>query len=152
MSTKKLENLTKHWRSKNRKAGAPDPKKPVTLRRRRQNIKVKANWDYFYYSFYDDHARADLIWNFKTREELREAIEGELRAFTADKDLRGDHLISWNHTEFELRYVSTAYVWCGIGVDFASLAFFHVCSHFLCRSVDLTPLSTSAGMRRCRKR
>mmetsp|Transcript_15543 Transcript_15543/g.46103 ORF Transcript_15543/g.46103 Transcript_15543/m.46103 type:complete len:2307 (-) Transcript_15543:50-6970(-) len=108
LSSKKLENLTKHWRAKNRKAGAPDPKKPVTLRRRRQNIKVKANWDFFYYSFYGDHARADLIWNFKTREELREAIEGELRAFTVDKDLRGDHVISWNHTEFELRYETLA--------------------------------------------
>jgi hypothetical protein len=60
---------------------------------------------YFYYQFYGDHARADLIWNFKTREELREAIESELRAFTADKDLRGDLTISWNHTEFELRCV-----------------------------------------------
>lgn len=108
LSRKNLDKLTTHWRAKTRKGAAPDPKKPVTLRRRRENIKSKANWDYFYYSFYGDHARADLIWNFKTREELREALEAELRAFTADRELRGDHVISWNHTEFELRYETLA--------------------------------------------
>lgn len=61
----------------------------MTLRRRRQRVAVTQNWEYFYYQFYADHARADLIWNYKTREELREALEGEVRAFLADKDLRG---------------------------------------------------------------
>ena len=28
-----------------------------------------------YYQLWKDHARPDLIWNHKTREELREALE-----------------------------------------------------------------------------
>lgn len=37
-----------------------------------------------------------------------QALENELRAFHADKELRGEHVISWNHTEFELRYETLA--------------------------------------------
>ena len=55
--------------------------------------------------FYNDHATAALIWNYKTREELKEALDAELRAFTVDKELGGKHEISWNHTEFEVRYL-----------------------------------------------
>jgi len=32
-----------------------------------------------------DHSRTNLIWNHRTREELREALEAELRAFNIDK-------------------------------------------------------------------
>ena len=97
-------------------------------------MQIDANWDFFYFSFGEDHARADLIWNYKTREELKEAIENELRAFDADKvcsntccksrpllfataiisnccclqDLRGGFVISWNHTEFEVCYETLA--------------------------------------------
>ena len=46
---------------------------------------MDANWDYFYYQFSLDHARSDLIWNYKTREELKETIDNELRAFDADR-------------------------------------------------------------------
>ena len=53
--------------------------------------------------FYNDHATAALIWNYKTREELKEALDAELRAFNVDKELGGKHDISWNHTEFEVR-------------------------------------------------
>ena len=35
--------------------------------------------------FNQDHATASLIWNYKTREELREALENEMRAFTIDR-------------------------------------------------------------------
>ena len=38
-----------------------------------------------YYQLWKDHARPDLIWNHKTREELREALESELRGFNIDK-------------------------------------------------------------------
>jgi hypothetical protein len=38
-----------------------------------------------YYQLWRDHARPDLIWNHKTREELREALESELRGFNIDK-------------------------------------------------------------------
>ena len=37
----------------------------------------------------EDHSKAALIWNYKTREELREALENEIRSFTVDKVSRG---------------------------------------------------------------
>jgi DnaJ homolog subfamily C member 13 len=51
-----------------------------------------------------DHAVPNLIWNFKCREELREAIENENRAFTVDKDLGQGYIIAWNYNEFEVPY------------------------------------------------
>jgi DnaJ family protein C protein 13 len=48
-----------------------------------------------------DHARPTLIWNNKTRDELRETIENEIRNFNIDKDLGHGHLISWNHNELK---------------------------------------------------
>lgn len=74
------------------------------LRRRRQRIKSSENWDLFYYKFNLDHAIPNLIWNFKCREELREAIEAELRGFNNDKDLGQGYTISWNYIEFEVPY------------------------------------------------
>lgn len=49
-----------------------------------------------------DHARSNLIWNLKTREELRDALEGEMRAFNVDRELGSSNVISWNHQEFEV--------------------------------------------------
>ncbi|KAG7262176.1 hypothetical protein CRUP_034712 [Coryphaenoides rupestris] len=54
--------------------------------------------------FQVDHARSNLIWNLKTREELREGLEGEMRAFSVDRELGSASVISWNHQEFEVRY------------------------------------------------
>eukprot|EP00064_Thunnus_orientalis_P007154 superscaffoldBa00000780_g7173 len=51
-----------------------------------------------------DHARSNLIWNLKTREELRDALEGEMRAFGVDRELGNATVISWNHQEFEVKY------------------------------------------------
>lgn len=67
-------------------------------------MKSDDNWALFYYKFEMDHAEPALIWNYKTREELKEALEGEIRSFNIDKDLGGTHVISWNHQEFEVRY------------------------------------------------
>lgn len=44
-------------------------------------IGAKKNWALFFYNFKQDHARADLIWNNHTRDELREGLESELRIF-----------------------------------------------------------------------
>ena len=41
---------------------------------------------------------------FKTREELREALENEMRAFIQDRDLGQGNVIAWNHIEFEVIY------------------------------------------------
>lgn len=109
-----VENVLQHWRER---IGIPrkesDPRKelqglkPVVLRRRRERVKSPSNWGMFYYQFYRDHAKPDLIWNYKTREELREQLEAELRNFTLSKDLSSKQTpISWNHKEFEVQYAS----------------------------------------------
>lgn len=52
--------------------------------------------------FFMDHAHSNLIWNMKTREELRDALEGEMRSFSIDRELGSTSVISWNHQEFEV--------------------------------------------------
>ncbi|XP_033101582.1 dnaJ homolog subfamily C member 13-like isoform X2 [Anneissia japonica] len=98
-----VENMLLHWKQR---VGIEKKKtdKPIVLRKRRQRIKSEANWLYFYYMFNKDHAKPNLIWNYKTREELREAFENEMRAFNQDRELGASHVISWNHVEFEVRY------------------------------------------------
>ncbi|KAI5693331.1 hypothetical protein M8J75_013933 [Diaphorina citri] len=80
--------------------------RPIVLRKRRERVKASANWKLFYYKFAGNHSLPSLIWNHKTREELREALEKELRAFYADRDNMGAAVISWNHHEFEVVYSS----------------------------------------------
>ncbi|XP_035660587.1 dnaJ homolog subfamily C member 13-like isoform X3 [Branchiostoma floridae] len=112
---KQVEELLLHWRARiglNQKElsfSTQDPRdaanqKPIVLRKRRQRIKSEANWLLFYYQFNRDHARSNLLWNYKTREELRDNLEAEIRAFNVDKELGSTHTISWNHSEFEVRY------------------------------------------------
>ncbi len=45
---------------------------------------------------------------FQTREELRNALEEEIRAFNVDRDLSTNCMISWNHQEFEVQFHSLA--------------------------------------------
>uniref|UniRef100_A0AAR5P1B7 J domain-containing protein n=2 Tax=Dendroctonus ponderosae TaxID=77166 RepID=A0AAR5P1B7_DENPD len=78
--------------------------RPIVLRKRRERVKAESNWALFYWSFSQDHALPNLIWNHKTREELRSALDSEIRQFSNDKDLAGNALVSWNHQEFELNY------------------------------------------------
>ncbi|XP_058807941.1 dnaJ homolog subfamily C member 13 isoform X2 [Phymastichus coffea] len=102
---KHLDNALEHWGAK---VGIERREKikerPVVLRKRRERVKSEANWKLFYYKFSQDHALSNLIWNHKTREELRTALENEIRAFTSDRDLSGGTLIAWNHREFEVQY------------------------------------------------
>ncbi|CAB1349571.1 unnamed protein product, partial [Coregonus sp. 'balchen'] len=101
----KADIVLMHWRDKMGIAQKENPnQKPVVLRKRRQRIKIEANWELFYYRFQLDHARSNLIWNLKTREELRDALEGEMRAFGVDRELGNASVISWNHQEFEVKY------------------------------------------------
>ena len=110
MIEKQLSNVLSHWKQR---VGSPNlnlgsskaEEKVIVLRRRRQRVKSTENWDLFYYKFTKDHAQPNLIWNFKCREELREAIENEIRAFNVDKDLGQGYVIAWNFTEFEVPYV-----------------------------------------------
>ncbi|XP_077365120.1 dnaJ homolog subfamily C member 13 isoform X1 [Festucalex cinctus] len=107
----KADLVLMHWRDKMGIAQKEQDRnnlnanqKPVILRKRRQRIKIEANWELFYYRFQLDHARSNLIWNLKTREELRDALEGEMRAFNVDRELGNATVISWNHQEFEVKY------------------------------------------------
>ncbi|KAJ3648782.1 hypothetical protein Zmor_020558 [Zophobas morio] len=78
--------------------------RPIVLRKRRERIKAEANWILFYWKFSQDHALPNLIWNHKTREELRSALDNEVRMFASDRELAGSALVAWNHHEFELHY------------------------------------------------
>jgi DnaJ homolog subfamily C member 13 len=81
--------------------------RPVVLRNRRQRKKkadVVFNLPLFFFNFHKNHNLPNLIWNHKTREELRAALENELRQFQADKDLSGNLLVAWNFEEFEVKY------------------------------------------------
>ncbi|XP_059584765.1 dnaJ homolog subfamily C member 13 isoform X1 [Alligator mississippiensis] len=106
----KVDLVLMHWRDRMGIAQKEDRnnmninQKPVILRKRRQRIKIEVNWDLFYYRFLQDHAKSNLIWNFKTREELRDTLESEMRAFNIDRELGSANIISWNHQEFEVKY------------------------------------------------
>lgn len=110
MQLMQLEKFLTHWKSRVEvKVGVKAKKeekqeKPVVLRKRRQRVKIEDNWELFYYKFSTDHATPLLIWNSKTRDELRDSLEAEMRAFNMDKDLSQNRLISWNHAEFEVQY------------------------------------------------
>lgn len=91
MLAKHVELALQHWRSKEHAQRRQErPKeRPVVLRRRRQRLKPEGNWELFYHEFWRDHALPNLIWNAETREELREALENQLRAFAQDRELSG---------------------------------------------------------------
>ncbi|XP_060515817.1 dnaJ homolog subfamily C member 13 [Cylas formicarius] len=108
---KQVEHYTnlalQHWGARvgiNLKREEKTKERPVVLRRRRERIKAESNWPLFYWNFSQDHALPNLIWNHKTREELRCALENEIRMFANDRDLAGNALVAWNHQEFELDY------------------------------------------------
>ncbi|XP_073277817.1 dnaJ homolog subfamily C GRV2-like isoform X2 [Primulina huaijiensis] len=83
------------------------------------------NWPDFWRVFGLDHNRADLIWNERTRQELREALQAEVHKLDLEKERTEDIVpggrseesisvqeclpqISWNYTEFSVRYPSLA--------------------------------------------
>ncbi|PNF36068.1 DnaJ subfamily C member 13 [Cryptotermes secundus] len=103
---KRVENALRHWGDRMGLERREDKLKerPIVLRKRRERIKSEANWSLFYYKFTQDHALPNLIWNHKTREELRDALDNEIRTFVSDRDLAGSALIAWNHHEFEVQY------------------------------------------------
>ena len=72
------------------------------------SFRIHRNWLMFYYQLSQDHSRTDLIWNHRTREELREGLESEMRAFNIDKELGGTQAleVSWNYVEFDVKYES----------------------------------------------
>ena len=93
-------------------AGNSNPKpqkpqdRPIVLRKRRERIKTSENWPLFYYHFERDHSKPNLIWNFKTRQELHDGLQTEIQTFLQDRELAGGTLISWNYQEFTVNYHS----------------------------------------------
>lgn len=107
---KHLEGI-KHWGlnliDRQEKIQQSQKNRPIVLRNRRQKKKTGdeiVNLPLFFYQFNKNHAMPNLIWNLKTREELRAALENEIRQFNADKDLAGSMLVAWNYEEFEVHY------------------------------------------------
>lgn len=107
---KHLEGI-KHWGlnliDRQEKVNQSLQNRPIVLRNRRQRKKLNdriVNLPYFFYQFTRDHSIPNLIWNHKTREELRVCLDNELRQFSSDKELSGNILLAWNYEEFEVHY------------------------------------------------
>ena len=61
------------------------------------------NWAMLWSAIWEDHTRPDLLWNQRTREELREAVQSEVKDLRRAQTLSLDQQIQWNHLEFEVR-------------------------------------------------
>lgn len=85
--------------------------------------RLLCNWYEFWKAFGLDHNRADLIWNERTRQELREALQAEVHKLDVEKERSEDIVlsgsmvevkpgqenapqISWNYVEFLVSYPS----------------------------------------------
>ncbi|CAN6324472.1 unnamed protein product [Urochloa humidicola] len=85
--------------------------------------RLLCNWYGFWRAFSLDHNRADLIWNERTRQELKEALQTEVHNLDVEKERTDDIVpggsvtedatgsdnlprISWNYAEFSVRYPS----------------------------------------------
>ncbi|KAK4764687.1 hypothetical protein SAY86_025777 [Trapa natans] len=85
--------------------------------------RLLCNWPEFWRAFSLDHNRADLIWNERTRQELREVLQAEVHKLDVEKVRTEDIApggasievlagqesvpqISWNYSEFSVRYNS----------------------------------------------
>eukprot|EP01018_Ginkgo_biloba_P003241 Gb_33273 [translate_table: standard] len=85
--------------------------------------RLLCNWAEFWREFSLDHNRADLIWNERTRQELREALQAEVHNLDVEKERTEDVIVlgsstdeevgqesatqlSWNYREFSVRYPS----------------------------------------------
>ncbi|KRX78176.1 DnaJ -like protein subfamily C member 13 [Trichinella sp. T6] len=79
---------------------------PVALRKRRIRVTVSENWNMLFHMFNKNHYQSNLIWNPKTRDDLKVALENEIRAFDASQAIQTDCHISWNHFDFEVIYSS----------------------------------------------
>ncbi|KAI4344059.1 hypothetical protein L6164_011333 [Bauhinia variegata] len=103
--------------------GVPAPAQVVVENTPVGSGRLLCNWPEFWRAFGLDHNRADLIWNERTRQELREALQAEVHKLDVEKErtedivpggatlemitgLEGVPQISWNYSEFSVRYPS----------------------------------------------
>lgn len=103
--------------------GLPAPAQVVVENTPVGSGRLLCNWPEFWRAFSLDHNRADLIWNERTRQELREALKAEVHNLDVEKERTEDIVpggamveamtgqesvaqISWNYSEFSVRYPS----------------------------------------------
>ena len=103
--------------------GLPAPAQVVVENTPVGSGRLLCNWPEFWRAFSLDHNRADLIWNERTRQELREALQAEVHKLDVEKERTEDIVprgstteimtgqesvaqISWNYPEFSVRYPS----------------------------------------------
>ncbi|KAK6941565.1 GYF domain 2 [Dillenia turbinata] len=104
-------------------SGLPAPAQVVVEDTPVGSGRLLCNWPEFWRAFSLDHNRADLIWNERTRQELREALQAEVHKLDIEKERTEDIVpggatmeimtgqdsvpkISWNYSEFSVRYAS----------------------------------------------
>ncbi|KAG9152930.1 hypothetical protein Leryth_012550 [Lithospermum erythrorhizon] len=109
--------------SSSQNGGVPAPAQIVMENAEVGCGRLLLNWPEFWRAFGLDHNRADLIWNERTRQELREALKAEVHNLDVEKERTEDIVpggaiaenmtaqdslpqISWNYTEFFVRYSS----------------------------------------------
>ncbi|XP_065848842.1 dnaJ homolog subfamily C GRV2 isoform X1 [Euphorbia lathyris] len=103
--------------------GLPAPAQVVVENTPVGSGRLLCNWNEFWRAFSLDHNRADLIWNERTRQELREALQAEVHKLDVEKERTEDIVpggatiemmtgqesvpqISWNYSEFCVSYPS----------------------------------------------
>lgn len=103
--------------------GLPAPAQVVVENTPVGSGRLLCNWPEFWRAFSLDHNRADLIWNERTRQELREALQAEVHKLDVEKERTEDigpggatvetmtgqdsvPQISWNYSEFSVSYPS----------------------------------------------
>ncbi|GFY80947.1 DNAJ heat shock N-terminal domain-containing protein [Actinidia rufa] len=104
-------------------AGIPAPAQIVVENTPVGSGRLLCNWPEFWRAFSLDHNRADLIWNERTRQELRQALQAEVHNLDVEKERTEDIVpgrattevmtgqdsvpqISWNYSEFSVSYRS----------------------------------------------
>ncbi|XAR53304.1 hypothetical protein NMG60_11021807 [Bertholletia excelsa] len=103
--------------------GIPGPAQIVVESMPVGSGRLLCNWPEFWRAFSLDHNRADLIWNERTRQELRQALQAEVHNLDVEKERTDDIVpgvvtveimmgqdsvpqISWNYAEFSVSYPS----------------------------------------------
>ncbi|XP_047308725.1 dnaJ homolog subfamily C GRV2-like [Impatiens glandulifera] len=103
--------------------GIPGPAQVVIESTPVGSGRLLCNWPEFWRAFSLDHNRADLIWNERTRQELRQALQAEVHNLDVEKERTEDIVpgrstiksvagedcapsISWNYSEFLVNYSS----------------------------------------------
>lgn len=108
----------------NPESGLPAPAQVVMENTPVGSGRLLCNWPEFWRAFSLDHNRADLIWNERTRQELRETLQAEVHKLDVEKERSEDIVpgvtpvgesmtsqdslpkISWNYSEFLVSYPS----------------------------------------------